>query len=67
MSTKPIFRVVDIPSTATAEEMENLLNAPAEDGYTLYSLSYSWPSLGARAVFRVPARLVNGKWVRGDE
>ena len=67
MATKPIFRVVDIPSNATAQEMENLLNIPTEDGYTLQSLSLSWQGVGARAVFRLPARLVHGKWVRGDE
>lgn len=64
MATKPMFRVVDVPLTATADEMEKLLNGPAEDGYTLQSLSLSWQGVGARAVFRLPARLVHGKWVR---
>jgi hypothetical protein len=64
MATKPIFRVVDIPSDATAPEMENLLNSSAGDGYTLQSLTFSWPGVGARAVFRLPARFVDGKWTR---
>jgi len=67
MATKPIFRVVDVPPNATAEQMEGILNGPTEDGYTLQSLSYSWENVGVRAVFRLPARLVKGKWVRGDE
>lgn len=67
MATKPIFRVVDVPLTATAEEMQKLLNDPTDDGYTLQSMSYSWPNVGCRATFRLPARLVHGKWVRGEE
>lgn len=64
IATKPTFKVVDIPANATAEEMEKLLNGPSEDGYTLQSLTSSWENVGARAVFRLPARLVHGKWVR---
>jgi hypothetical protein len=64
---EPIFRVIDVPLTATAEEMENLLNGSTEDGYTLQTISYSWQNVGARAVFKVPARWVKGRWVRGDE
>lgn len=66
-NTKPIFRVVDVPVDATAEQMENLLNGPTEDGYSLQSISYAWQNVGARAVFKLPARLVHGKWVRGEE
>jgi hypothetical protein len=62
--TKQVFRVVDIPCDSTADEMSALLNGPAEDGYTLQSLAYSWPGVGARAVFRLPARRVDGQWVR---
>ncbi len=67
MATKPVFQVVDIPLNATAEQMAVLLNASTDDGYTLQSLVFTWPGVGARAVFRLPARLVHGKWVRGDE
>ena len=67
MGTKPTFRVVDIPLDATAEEMQKLLNCTTDEGYTLHSITYSWQSIGARAVFKLPARLVNGKWVRGEE
>jgi hypothetical protein len=67
MATKPIFRVVDVPCDATAGEMETALNGVTDDGYTLHSISYSWPNVGARAVFRLPARLVHGKWVRGED
>jgi hypothetical protein len=67
MATKPIFRVVDVPLDATAEEMQKLLNGTTDEGYSLQSLTYSWQNIGARAVFRLPARLVGGKWVRGEE
>ncbi len=67
MATKPIFRVVDVPHDATAEQMQYILNEPTDDGCTLHSISYSWQNVGARAVFKLPARLVNSKWVRGEE
>ncbi len=66
MGTKPIFRVVDVPLDATAEHMAELLNDPSDDGYSLQSISYAWPGVGARAVFKQPARLVNGKWLLGE-
>ena len=58
------FRVVDIPSDATAVEMEGLLNALTDQGYSLRPISYSWPNAGARAIFKVPAKPVAGKWIR---
>ena len=64
MATKAVFRVVDIPSDATAVEMEGLLNALTDEGYSLHSISYSWPNAGARVIFKVPAKLVAGKWIR---
>lgn len=64
MSTKPIFRVVDIPPDATAAEMEGILNGLTDAGYSLHGISYVWPGVGARATFKLPARLVKGKWVR---
>ena len=67
MGTKSIFRVVDVPPDATAEQMQGILNGPSDDGYILQSLTFTWPGIGARAVFRLPARRVNGKWVRGEE
>jgi hypothetical protein len=67
MATKPVFRVVDIPQDATAEQMEKLLNDPVGEGYSLQSVTYTWPGIGARALFKQPAHLVKGKWVHGDE
>ena len=66
MGTKPIFRVVDIPLDATAEQMAAILNGPSDEGYSLQSLSFTWPGVGARAVFKQPARWVNGRWARGE-
>jgi hypothetical protein len=67
MEAKPVFRVVDIPVDSTAEQMAALLNAPSDEGYSLQSLSFTWPGVGARAVFKQPARRVNGQWVRGED
>jgi hypothetical protein len=67
MATKPIFRVVDVPLNATAEQMAEILNGPSGEGYILQSLTFNWPQIGARAVFKQPARFVKGKWVRGDD
>lgn len=67
MGTKPIFRVVDIPLDATAAQMAEILNGPSDDGYSLQSLSFTWPGIGARAVFKQPARRVNGQWVHGED
>ena len=64
MATKQEFRIVDVPPSATAEEMERMLNEVSDDGYSLQSLTYSWANAGARAVFRLPARKVGGAWVR---
>jgi hypothetical protein len=47
--------------------MQTLLNGAADDGYSLQSLSYTWPGVGARAVFKQPAKRVNGQWVRGGD
>jgi hypothetical protein len=67
MATKPIFRVLDIPADSTAQQMEQILNGPSEDGYSLQSLSFTWPGVGARAVFKLPAQRVGGRWVRGED
>jgi hypothetical protein len=37
---KARIRVVDVPITATAEEVERLLNAPYEEGYYTYSQAH---------------------------
>ena len=66
MATKPVFKVVDIPLDATAEQMAELLNGPANEGYALQSLTNSGPGGAARAVFRLPAQRVGGRWVRGE-
>jgi hypothetical protein len=52
---------------ATAEQMQDVLNGLTETGYSLQSISYSWPDFGARALFKLPARLVKGKWVCGED
>jgi hypothetical protein len=50
---KPVVKVVDIPTTATAAEAEQLLNAPYAEGY--YSMRMAQNGLpegvGARAFF----------------
>ena len=66
MTTKPIFRVIDIPAGAAAEQMQALLNGPVEDGYSLQSITYTWAGIGARAVFKLPAKRVHGQWVHED-
>jgi hypothetical protein len=45
--------VVDIPSDATAEETEALLNAPYSTGYYLDKLIFTWPGVGARGFFKL--------------
>jgi hypothetical protein len=64
MGTKPVFRVADVPLNATPEQMQEILNGPSDDGYTLQSLTFTWPGIGARAVFRLPAKRIDGQWVR---
>lgn len=65
--------VVDIPTDATAEQAEALLNAPYADGYSLDQSLWSGPGIGARVIFRLRASLVKGdskSWCRvraGDE
>ncbi len=44
--------VVDIPTDATAEEAERLLNAPYSEGFYLDKLIFTWPGVGARAFYR---------------
>jgi hypothetical protein len=58
MDTKKQIRVVDVPVAATAQEMENILNAPCDAGYYLMSVSYSPrdPELFCRAVFKLRQR-----------
>lgn len=60
MATKPIFRVIDIPADATAEQVEALLNGLSDEGYSLQSLGQT------RAFFKLPAKRVNGQWVREE-
>jgi hypothetical protein len=64
MGVKPVFLVADVPLNATAEQMQAILNGPSDDGYSLQSLTFTWPGVGARAIFKQPAKLVRGKWVR---
>jgi hypothetical protein len=54
---KPIFTVVDIPPDAKADQVAALLNGPSDDGYSFQQLTPT------RAVFKLPARRVNGRWV----
>lgn len=53
--TKQIL-VVDVPTEATAEQTEELLNAPCENGYYMTTLSLSWPGVGARGFFKLRAK-----------
>jgi hypothetical protein len=46
--------------------MEGLLNGPSNDGYSLQSLANNGPGGGPRAVFKLRAQRVGGKWVRGE-
>lgn len=48
--------VVDVPSDATAEQTEELLNAPYAQGYYLDKLTFGWPGAGARGFFRLRAK-----------
>jgi hypothetical protein len=53
---KKQVRVVDIPSGATAEQAEQLLNEPIADGYRLMTLRSLGVSSGAeRAYFTLRA------------
>ena len=54
--TEKAIVVVDIPSDATAEQAEQILNAPCERGYYLDKLTFTWPGVGARAFFRKRTR-----------
>jgi hypothetical protein len=56
--TKPIFRVIDIAPETTAEQLQTLLNNASVEGYALKTLTPT------RAVFYLPAKRVNGQWVR---
>lgn len=52
MKERKTIRVVDVPLDATAEQAEQLLNAPYEDGFYLDKLIVTWPGVGARAFFK---------------
>jgi hypothetical protein len=60
---KPKIRVIDIPTTATAEEAERLLNGPCADGYYSDKIVTGLPdSVWARAIFKLranPEKFVN--------
>jgi len=54
---KPKIRVVDVPTGATAEETEQLLNAPLEDGYYMLRLNTGWSEgIEVRAFFQLRAK-----------
>jgi hypothetical protein len=54
---KKTIRVVDIPSGATAEQAEQLLNEPIADGYMLMTLrSLGAQSAAERAYFKLRSR-----------
>jgi hypothetical protein len=55
---KPRIRVIDIPTTATAEEAETLLNGPCADGYYSDKIITNTPlpdGVWARAIFKLRA------------
>ncbi len=49
------IRVVDVPTTAVAEEVEQMLNAPYEDGYYLDRIVQTGipEGVGTRGLFRL--------------
>ena len=49
--------VIDIPETATAEQAQQLLNEPYAGGYYLDKLTFNWSGIGARAFFRLRAKV----------
>ena len=56
MTTDKRILVVDVPESATAEEAEQLLNAPYANGYYLDKLTFVWPGIGARGFYRLRSR-----------
>jgi hypothetical protein len=46
-----MVRVIDIPPDTTAEQAEELLNLPFEEGYHLTAI-LAWDRFGARAFYR---------------
>jgi hypothetical protein len=56
IETQKRIAVVDIPTDATAEETERLLNEPYASGYYLDKLIFTCPGVGARAFFRLRAK-----------
>ena len=50
-----MIRVVEVPGSATAEEMEAALNAPFADGYYLMKLT-GGDTIGFRAIYKLRER-----------
>lgn len=50
---KKIILVIDVPASATAEEAEQILNKPFEEGYYLERLQPKGGDLSARAFFKL--------------
>ena len=55
MKAKAI-RVVDFQQDATAEQVEQALNAVCEEGFYLDKVIFTWPGVVMRAFFRKRAR-----------
>jgi hypothetical protein len=62
-TTKPLLRVVEIPTPATTEEIETMLNQPCEEGYCFLKLLF-FPGGRLRAVYKRRTKRVPGE---GDE
>ncbi len=56
MKAKKMFQVVDVPLNATGTEVEQLLNAPCEDGYYFAHMIAHPPEVGTRALFKLLTR-----------
>jgi hypothetical protein len=56
MEGKKHILVVDVPANATAAEVEQMLNAPYEDGYYVQTIACGVPGAESRAIFRLHKR-----------
>lgn len=53
------IKVVDVPENATAQETEDLLNAPYSEGFYLDKLIFTWPGVACRAFYKLRVKQEN--------
>jgi hypothetical protein len=54
---RPKIRVVDVPTDTTAEQAEQMLSAPYDEGYYLDKLVAAWSeTIRVRAIYRARQR-----------